>query len=582
MRCGDNLSFSKCQRLAAGALCIFLALAGQPVHGAEYSPAERDWMDSHKAVRAGFVAVHPPFSVANKSGEPSGIDVDMLDQLVGGMKLQILPKYSGSGAEAVDGVRSGELDLLVGVTRTPELEKAFLFTEPYLSFPVAILAGEDAVFFSTPAGLAGKRVAVVRSSVAFTADVIENPAIYDTLEAALRALGRERVQAVVADPLEASYVIKNCGLSGLKVVGMLDQRHELRIAVRRDWPELVSILNQRIGSMSPLGKQAVCDAWAPPARPATAVGARVGWVVFVVGICACGISLSYVFRRSRRNEQLHAERAHLQRELNRKSEQATSLHGEKARLLQLTSRDVSQPLAGIRAHAARLSSDNLTAAAIRESGDEIGVQAVRIQKALEALQEIQALDEGSKVIKVTAVNVGAVVGEALANLEAAAAKRHVRLSPPSAGQTALALADVDVLRKVIESLLVGSLKIAPSGSAISIAIWPAEDRVLITVSDEGPGVSVADQSKVFGSYHHLGGSLSDAENSAGYGLALVQNLVKAMNAWLWYESTPGVGATYVIELPVVSSDGRPGRSGKLEKSTRSLADLGLRVLSSQK
>jgi signal transduction histidine kinase len=579
LRTRVSLFLPKYLQVAAGFWLILLVVVPF-LRAADFTPEERVWIAGHKSIRAGFAALHPPFSLANEAGEHAGIDADLFARLMKGLNVQVLAKYSSSGSAAIEGVQSGELDLLVGVERTPELEKAFLFTDPYLAFPVAIVAGQGAAFFATPEGLMGKRVAVVRSSAYAIESLGGVPVIYDSLESALTAVADERVPAAVADPLEASYVIQSRRLAGLKLVGALNRRHEFCIAVRRDWPELVAILNQVIASVSPREKQALCDVWAPP-QPVPVGGTKIVWIVAMVLLCVCGAGAWYIFRRGRRHAQLRAERTRLQRELAKTAERATSLHGEKSRILELASHDVSHPLAGIKAHAARLSSDNLTADAIRESGGEIVAQAARIQKALDALQEIKALDEGSKVINVTTVNVGAVVAEALANLEAAAAKRHVRLSPPSAGKTALAQADVDVLRKVIESLLVGALKMAPADSTISVAIWPAEDRVLISVSDEGAGVSVADQSRVFGSYHHLGASLSDAENSTGYGLALVQNLVKAMQAWLWYESTPGVGATYVIELPLASAKAKPSRAGKIEKEAQSLGGLGLRPQTAQ-
>jgi len=532
------------------AMCsLLLALAGPCLHAADYSSEERDWFASHKTLRAGFAVLHAPFSMSDQAGEPAGINRDMMNRLAGRVNLQVAAKHVGAGSEAIESMRNGEIDVIVGAVRTPELEKAFLFTEPFLSFPFAMIAEGDSVFYSSPARLAGRRVAVTSGSSTAAVAVGATPVPFDTLENALKAVAKGRVDVVLADPLEAGYVIQSSQLTGLKIVGSLEQHHELCIAVRRDWPELVSILNQSIATVSPREVQASCEAWAP-SRPVAALGSSTLWYLLLGALLVCGFAGWYVLRRQKNHKLLRVDRSRLQRELTRSKELTVSLTGEKSRLLQLAAQEMFHPLADIKAQAEKLGGDQSTAAGVRESAMGIVVHATRIQKALDALREIQSLEEGGKAMNVTVVNIGAVVGEVMARLEGAAAKRRVRLSAPNAGKTALVMADVDVLRKVLESLLVGALKVAPPDSAVSVAFWPVSDRVLISVSDEGPGVSVADHSKVFGSYHQMGASLHGAENATGYGLALVENLVKAMRACLWYESTPGVGATYVIELPI--------------------------------
>ncbi len=534
---------------------LLTVAVGPCLHAAGYSQEESGWLVDNKMVRAGFAVRHPPYGMANDAGEPIGIDVDVFRRLASQIKLQFLAKHSGSGSEA-----AADVDILVGVESTPELAEAFLFTKPYLRLPMAIIARQDSVFFLMEAKLKGKRVGVTGGSSPAVAAVGATPVVFDTLEKALRALGKGKVDLVVDDPLEAGVAIQSQKITGVKIVGSLEQPYELRIAVRKDWPALVSILNGAIDGVSGLEKQTLCDTWAP-AKAVPAFGMGLNWIILVVGVSVCGLSVWYVLNRRQKHSQHQSERSRLRRELARVNERATSLHGEKARILQLASSDVFHPLADIRAHATRLAGTALSAEAIRASGDDILVQTTRIQKALDALREIQSLDADTQSIHVTTVNVGAVVAEALAHLEEAAAKRRVRLSIPAAGQTALVLADVDVLRKVLESLLVGSIKVAPQDSTVSVAFWTVEDRVLISVSDEGPGVSVADEMKVFGSYHQLGATLIGAENATGYGFALVEKLVKAMEACLWYESTPGEGATYVIELPIVKGKGAAAPRG---------------------
>jgi signal transduction histidine kinase len=178
---------------------------------------------------------------------------------------------------------------------------------------------------------------------------------------------------------------------------------------------------------------------------------------------------------------------------------------------------------------------------------ELSTAIASAQRNLVRLRELHAIEARSRAIELSTVNVGAVLVEAAGDVRALAESRQVRVSLPAPGQTALARADAAVLRKVIESLLSSAIVVSPAGSAVALALWQAEDRVLITVSDEGPGLAVADKAQLLSQSRPPFG---EQETSPHYGLALVHNWVQAMQGWLWHQSEPGRGATLVIELPL--------------------------------
>jgi signal transduction histidine kinase len=273
----------------------------------------------------------------------------------------------------------------------------------------------------------------------------------------------------------------------------------------------------------------------------------------VATVCAAA-AVAVVLWGQRRLERLSLEKRRLEEAFERANERAAGLRGEKNQVLNIALQELPGPLADIFAHAEKIrQSPTVSTEDIVAAIDDIAAHARRMNQTLATLGEMQRLDDSRRSVQLTTVNVAAVLLEAAGNVRAAANRKNVRISLPVAKRTSLVRADVDVLRKVIESLLAGAIDVSAAGHTVSIALWQAEDRVLITVSDEGPGMAVTDPTQLLSQGGHSRSPLEGAETSARYGVALVHNLVKAMGGWLWVESDPGRGATFVIELPVVKA-----------------------------
>lgn len=72
----------------------------------------------------------------------------------------------------------------------------------------------------------------------------------------------------------------------------------------------------------------------------------------------------------------------------------------------------------------------------------------------------------------------------------------------------------------------------------------------ITVKDEGVGISLEDQKRLFQPFHR--GGHVEAIEGAGLGLAIVKQFVEAHKGTVSFESEPGIGTTFVVTLPTVS------------------------------
>jgi signal transduction histidine kinase len=107
--------------------------------------------------------------------------------------------------------------------------------------------------------------------------------------------------------------------------------------------------------------------------------------------------------------------------------------------------------------------------------------------------------------------------------------------------------DVERLGRVLRNLLANAYKYGREGGHIWLNVEDRPDEVCIAVTDDGPGISAADQQRIFERFYR-GGAGSTASGS-GLGLAIARGLVELHGGTLQVESSPGVGSTFLITLP---------------------------------
>jgi signal transduction histidine kinase len=105
-------------------------------------------------------------------------------------------------------------------------------------------------------------------------------------------------------------------------------------------------------------------------------------------------------------------------------------------------------------------------------------------------------------------------------------------------------ADPVRLRQALDNLVSNALRHAP-GEAVSVAVEREDGIVRISVSDRGPGISEADQERIFEPGVRLGEELA----GSGLGLPLARAIAVAHGGTLTVASVPGEGSTFTLALP---------------------------------
>lgn len=106
----------------------------------------------------------------------------------------------------------------------------------------------------------------------------------------------------------------------------------------------------------------------------------------------------------------------------------------------------------------------------------------------------------------------------------------------------------DYVTKVLNNLISNSLKYTPEYGSVSISAWRRDDRLRIDVSDTGSGMDEETLAHVFEPFYQ---GESDAKHvGTGVGLALVKQIVDAVQGTIAVESEPGRGTTFRLSIPI--------------------------------
>jgi PAS domain S-box-containing protein len=232
---------------------IFLAsqvLAGEPI---VLTPSEQQWIDNHASVRA-RIFDNPPLNFWED--KPRSLAVDYAEAILGKLGVRVEYEHGVSWSQTLEDIRQHKgVDLLLNAKRTPERESYLLFTDDYLVFPWLIFTRTDTKYIYSLADLNGRTVAVERGFVLQQRLAQEFPAVkqivFDSTKDALLAVSKEQADAYIENLSVVQYHMAQEGVTDIVVAADTNQGiHTQAFAVRSDWPELVSILNKGLASMT--------------------------------------------------------------------------------------------------------------------------------------------------------------------------------------------------------------------------------------------------------------------------------------------------------------------------------------------
>jgi PAS domain S-box-containing protein len=160
------------------------------------------------------------------------------------------------------------------------------------------------------------------------------------------------------------------------------------------------------------------------------------------------------------------------------------------------------------------------------------------------------LDSGRIELALHPVDVVAVAEAATAPVKLAA-PANVTVDLDAKQRPLRARADADMLRQVLANLLDNAVKYSPEGGAVTVEVGAAGPNVEVVVTDNGLGIPLDAQDRVFEKFYRADPNLSRGVGGTGLGLYIAKELIDRMNGELTLASAPGEGTAVTVKLPRV-------------------------------
>ncbi len=229
-----------------------------------------------------------------------------------------------------------------------------------------------------------------------------------------------------------------------------------------------------------------------------------------------------------------------------------SREGERLRsaLLDSVTHELRTPLTAIRAAATMLiSQPEIAETDRREMYAVVEEESARLDRLIGQAVEMAQLDSESLQVRAQPQSLREVIDLALEDTRSIVRHRTVEVNVPE-GQPLVAM-DRELVRRVLRQLIENAAKYSPAELPISLSSELSEDRLMVTVSDRGPGIDVSDQPFVFDKFFR--GKQRERVQGSGMGLAIAKAILRAHGGGIDVSSSTERGTSFRFWLPVSPS-----------------------------
>jgi two-component system, OmpR family, sensor histidine kinase KdpD len=216
-------------------------------------------------------------------------------------------------------------------------------------------------------------------------------------------------------------------------------------------------------------------------------------------------------------------------------------------LLAALSHDLRTPLAALvgLAESLELTKPELSGLQ-RDTAQAIAEEARRMNALVNNLLDMARIESGDVKLRREWHSVEEVVGSSLKAIQPALDNKRIEVALPP--DLPLVEFDATLIERVLYNLLENAGKYTPAGAVVRIAAEVSGNELLVTVSDNGPGVPQAQRDAIFDKFTR--GSRESATPGVGLGLAISRAIVEAHRGKIWVEDNAEGGARFCFTLPL--------------------------------
>jgi signal transduction histidine kinase/Na+/proline symporter len=259
---------------------------------------------------------------------------------------------------------------------------------------------------------------------------------------------------------------------------------------------------------------------------------------------------SQIMKYSRELEQKSRELEGAYAELRAANEQLKELDRLKDDFDSHVSHELRTPLTSIRAFSEILR-DNPELDPLRRTRylEVVIAESERLTRLINDILDLAKIEAGGLEWHLRQLDPREVLEHAVSTTRQLFEDRKLTLSVVLPDAVPRVVADRDRLVQVVLNLLSNAAKYG--GERITLSLHVLDDAIRVDVRDEGPGIPLEDQERIFQKFRQAGDASAERPSGTGLGLAISREIIQRFGGRLWVQSAPGRGSTFSFTVPTV-------------------------------
>jgi signal transduction histidine kinase/DNA-binding response OmpR family regulator len=268
------------------------------------------------------------------------------------------------------------------------------------------------------------------------------------------------------------------------------------------------------------------------------------WAIALYVLIIIGLIIFIIYRTKKYHRaKLERQRAKLERE------QEANLNEMKLRFFTNISHDLRTPLTLILTPLQTILS-GVVENGLRKKLNTVNKNAEQLLQLINALLDFRKLDVGAETLRLQASDFVHFIRELCLPFHVYAIDRQMNFTFSSEIEILTMQFDPDKVQKIMLNLLSNAFKYTPDGGSIKVHIYQEDDRVCVSVSDSGQGISNADKEHIFERFFQASQKGLEKTGS-GIGLHIVSEYVQMHKGTVTVTRNEPQGSTFTIKLPIL-------------------------------
>jgi signal transduction histidine kinase len=224
----------------------------------------------------------------------------------------------------------------------------------------------------------------------------------------------------------------------------------------------------------------------------------------------------------------------------------------KTNFVSSVSHELRAPIAAVRLMAEELENQP-SEEKMREYHRFIGQECRRLSALIENVLDVSRREQGGEDFEFAPTDVRALFEETAAIMQVFGAAKQIRIESTVHGGGAPVEADARALQRLLINLLDNAIKHSPPQAIIVAELEFRDADLILSVQDDGPGIPVAEQARIFERFYRVGSELRRETPGVGLGLSIVKYIAEGHGGCVSVRSGIGKGSRFVVTLPLTRS-----------------------------